>query len=83
MLSKCANPACAKRFRYFHEGKLFRMAVSVENGGDPEAGTKKSSDRIEFFWLCDQCRTELTLTFKVGMGVTTVPLAPATLAAAS
>ena len=83
MLSKCANPACAKRFRYFHEGKLFRMAVSAESDGDPGAGMKKSSERIEFFWLCDACKTELTLTFKVGMGVTTVNLLPATLAAAS
>jgi hypothetical protein len=83
MLSKCANPACSNRFRYFHEGKLFRMAVADENDYDSPAGMKKSSGRVEFFWLCDDCKTELTLTFQAGMGVTTVPLPPAALAAAS
>ena len=80
MLSKCANPACFNRFRYFHEGKLFRMAMP-SNGENATA--KKSTSHIEFFWLCDECKGELTLTFKAGIGVTTIPLPHATLAAAS
>jgi hypothetical protein len=83
MLSKCANPACSKRFRYFHEGKLFRMAVVADPDERLGSGVKKTSWRNEFFWLCDDCKTELTLTFKVGTGVIPVPLAGATFAAAS
>ncbi len=43
----------------------------------------KTSRRIEFFWLCDECKTELTLIFREGIGVTTVPLVRTQLAAAS
>ncbi|HEV7512051.1 MAG TPA: hypothetical protein VGO27_10150 [Candidatus Acidoferrum sp.] len=58
------------------------MAVVAESDHEhPDRGTRKSSGHIEFFWLCDECKTELTLTFKAGVGVTTIPLAA--LAAAS
>jgi hypothetical protein len=50
-------------------------------GADP--GMTKATSRIEFFWLCEECAPEMTLTFKPGVGVTTQPLARADLAAAS
>jgi hypothetical protein len=81
MLSKCANPACFNRFRYFHEGRLFRMAMP--SATDEPAAAKRSSSHIEFFWLCEDCKGELTLTFKAEVGVTTVPLTHHTLARAS
>ncbi len=92
MLSKCANPGCAARFRYLHEGRLFRMAVAgavtdhSTFGTDPgitDPGMKRDSHRIEFFWLCEECAPEMTLTFKPGVGVTTEPVVPTHLAAAS
>jgi hypothetical protein len=48
MLSKCANSACAKSFRYLHEGKLFWR--------EPGKGfIKNQICKGEWFWLCDQC----------------------------
>ena len=64
MLSKCANPACSKRFRYLHEGKLFLI--------EPEAGTTRAESRavrqdtgksraIHYVWLCSSCRRDMTV----------------------
>jgi len=62
MLSKCANPSCTASFRYFHQGKLFRMEVETS---DPDEAVLthagKSVRRAEFFWLCDRCATQMTL----------------------
>ncbi len=73
MLSKCANPGCSATFLYLHQGKLFRYE-SETNGPDPSA--KKPSQRIEFFWLCDDCAATMTLKYRKGAGVTAVPVAP-------
>jgi hypothetical protein len=78
VLSKCANPVCSAPFRYLHEGKLFRM--EMESGGhnatglgaDPEL--RKPGRRVEFFWLCDQCASRMTLSIAGGTRVTTKPL---------
>ncbi len=79
MLSKCANPDCPTSFRYLHEGKLFRidmkpgaaesLPTSITNGA-----AKKPPRRIEFFWLCQTCAAEMTLSFQEGHGVTVRPL---------
>ena len=75
MLSKCANPGCSASFLYLHQGKLFRL----ETGGngdvdvaDPQG--KHSSRRLEYFWLCDECASLMTVSFKKGVGVMTRPL---------
>jgi hypothetical protein len=83
MVSKCSNPDCSTSFRYLHEGKLFRMAVADASNPLTDAGTKKISRHIEFFWLCEQCAPEMTLTFKPGIGVTALPLPRSHAAAAS
>jgi hypothetical protein len=83
MLSKCANSACSNSFRYFHQGKLFRMAMPAENHAEGGTAAKKSASHIEFFWLCEECRLEMTVIFKPGVGVTTQPLPPGRMAAAS
>ena len=59
MLSKCANPPCSASFRYFRQGKLFR--VETEPSG--MVPTAKASARSEFFWLCDDCASHLTLEY--------------------
>jgi hypothetical protein len=69
MLSKCANPSCSASFRYFHQGKLFRMETAEEDGNISEYGTMmvrdatKTGRRAEFFWLCDRCAREMTLVY--------------------
>ncbi len=72
MLSKCANPGCPAPFLYLHQGRLFRL----DTGSEESSGqvTQRTSQSLEFFWLCDECAAKLTLSFKKGVGVTTVPL---------
>lgn len=78
MLSKCANPACSQPFRYLRDGKLFEIETNV--GPDNSvAGEKKTSRRVEFFWLCGQCSTELMVINDKIQGVITIPI-PAHLA---
>jgi hypothetical protein len=72
MLSKCANPGCPAPFLYLHEGKLFRLDTGIENPAGQSA--KKTVRNLEFFWLCDECAAKLTLSYKKGVGITTVPL---------
>ncbi len=74
MLSKCANPACPSPFLYLHEGKLFRIHIDNSTtaseptvGMDPQA--KKPVRRVEFFWLCQECSTKMTVSFEEGAGV--------------
>jgi hypothetical protein len=75
MVSKCANPGCSANFLYLHQGKLFRL----DWGDDPRMGVadpqgKNSSRHIEYFWLCDDCASVMTVSFKKGVGITTQPL---------
>ena len=79
MVSKCANPECTARFRYFHNGQLFRLDTPSKSHGEDEMN--KHVSRLEFFWLCDECAGKLTLTFEAGTGVSVHPkLAHATAA---
>jgi hypothetical protein len=73
MLSKCANPSCSNSFLYLHDGKLFRMDVIAENEA-PRAEGKKHSQRIEYFWLCNECAASMTLRYRDGSGVVAIPL---------
>ena len=71
MLSKCANPACSRPFRYLREGKLFEIdSTQME---EPVSG-KKPVRRVEFFWLCGDCSAELTVINDQEKGVITVPI---------
>ena len=78
MLSKCANPGCSASFLYLHQGKLFRLETNG-NGDDADVDVadphgKNSSRRLEYFWLCDDCSSLMTVSFKKGVGVTVRPL---------
>jgi hypothetical protein len=61
MLHKCANPECTRPFRRLTEGKLFLV----------ESPNRR---RAEYYWLCDDCASVLTLTFEAGRGMITVPI---------
>lgn len=80
MVSKCANPECATPFRYFHQGKLFRLETATGFDRRKEMGVdsdlKKPMRRVEFFWLCDVCAREMTLVSEKGVGVTVRPRLP-------
>jgi hypothetical protein len=79
MLSKCANPECTAPFHYLREGKLFQIDTSA---GTPQSPGPQLLDKgkplhhIEYFWLCGQCCSIMTLAFHRGKGVVTVPLRP-------
>jgi len=76
MVSKCANPGCATAFRYFHTGRLFRIETLVASGGrEPgyENGMKRPGPHLEFYWLCDDCASRMTLAFERGVGVSVRP----------
>ena len=40
------------------------------------ARERKPSRRLEFFWLCGECSSSMTLAFQKGRGVVAVPNAP-------
>lgn len=78
MVSKCANPDCAAPFRYFHQGKLFRLETQAGPDrrramGDDE-GAQKRLRRLEFYWLCEKCSSNMTLVSEKGIGVSVRPL---------
>jgi hypothetical protein len=71
MLSKCANPSCAARFRYLHEGKLFRF----ETDSEAKLGqVEKHKRRIEYYWLCSACCSAMSLRYDGTNGLRTVPI---------
>ena len=71
MLSKCANPACSARFRYLHQGRIFK----VERGAVLSGPNGSSIRKIEHFWLCELCTQTLEVVLENG-AVTTRPLQP-------
>lgn len=78
MVSKCANPNCSKLFRYLHEGKLFHIdmpCVAEKSSFSPDDEYQRKPPRhAEFFWLCNECAEQMTLNYRRGFGVRTVPL---------
>jgi hypothetical protein len=82
MLSKCANPDCLNPFLYLHQGKLFRLDTADKDTSDQDKAdqdaaaqsTQKMAQNLEFFWLCHDCSAKLTLRYRKGAGVVTVPL---------
>ena len=76
MLAKCANPTCSTPLIYLREGKVFM----VENPADqkirlqgPILAKPKPAARVEHFWLCGPCSTEMTLAYDPVRGVTVTP----------
>jgi hypothetical protein len=86
MISKCANPDCFAHFLYLHEGKLFRVLHQASDGSGSQAGddhfmSKKCVARVEFFWLCPECATRMTIKYEKGTGIVVRPKAIALRAA--
>lgn len=74
MLSKCANPICSASFRRISEGKLFYLEATRRPAPAKLAeGGKRPVKRVEHFWLCGPCSTQVTLSFDSDRGMLTVP----------
>jgi hypothetical protein len=54
MIAKCCNPSRDAVFRYLYYGRVFVLA------NDPAVGIE-TSKRPEYFWLCQQCSSKMTL----------------------
>ena len=74
VLHKCANPACFVPFRKLRQGKLFLVETEpFERSTLRRADWRgQPANRIEYYWLCDQCAFALTLSYEKGRGVVTV-----------
>lgn len=78
MLSRCANPQCGKPFLRLREGRLFL----VETDGMPKSGEMtltpsmraRQQQRVERYWLCDECAARWTLVYDRQHGVSLAPL---------
>jgi len=76
MLTKCANPSCSTPLVYLREGKIFMMEAAAQPVADnPKTVAAKSAFRIEHFWLCGPCSSQLTLAWDRERGVQVVPKA--------
>lgn len=77
MLHKCANPACTIPFG-LRQGKFFQVETGAFSASIARPSTAnrriRSPRRLEYYWLCDECCSVLTLTFEKGRGMITVPL---------
>ena len=62
MVTKCANPSCGAPFQYFRSGKLFLIELPRVSSGAGHGNARGTNKRIEYFWLCDRCSSELTVT---------------------
>ena len=91
MLSKCANPECSAKFRYLHDGKVFRVdfeehphllttPISRTVGTPigivgPKLFSREGPRSPEYFWLCSVCSEQMTLATDSG-SVVLLPLPP-------
>ena len=75
VLHKCANPNCTNRFRKLSQGKLFLVDTQpLEQSAVRRARMRsRPAQRVEYYWLCDQCAFALTLSYEKGRGVIAVP----------
>ena len=81
MLAKCANPSCSTPLVYLREGKIFMIESGLQSSGSKSKTTvaaplqlaSKAQNRVEHFWLCGPCSSEMTLTFDRQQGVQVVP----------
>lgn len=75
MLAKCANPSCSTPLIYLREGKIFIIENHLQSQAQPDGpSASQPAARVEHFWLCGPCSTEMTITYD-GSGVAVVPKA--------
>lgn len=77
MVGKCVNSSCGTSFRYFHEGKLFRVEIRIPQPDSARFGRDLSDNfvrQVKWYWLCGRCSREMTLKVEKGGDVVTTPL---------
>lgn len=62
VVNKCANPSCGASFRYLRGGKLFLLDLHRPSFGSGPGSAPVEKRAVEYFWLCDRCSSELTVT---------------------
>lgn len=87
MLAKCANPNCSNEFHYLRKGRVFQVVVDAVKGplpfGPRLIADPKGPQRIEHYWLCDECAATMTLAVDRQRGIVTIPSTPQTFRAAA
>jgi len=68
MLDKCANPACSATFRRLRDGRIFVIEVEIE------AQDIASGRQLRYFWLCNSCRSTMTVIVDRDKRVQVLPL---------
>lgn len=71
MVAQCANPRCGVPFRYLRQGRLFLVERRNGNGNGNSKGHRPTT-RLEYFWLCSECASHLTLTTEQDSGLVQV-----------
>lgn len=80
MLSKCLNQNCSATFQYLTQGRLYRIDFTdarrkrARSGKQIIPSNRSKSDRVEHFWLCDNCAASLTIELNEDGTVRLVPL---------
>ena len=69
MVSQCANPTCAAPFRYLRQGKIFLVEHRKWDGN---GNGSRSGGKVEFFYLCSDCASRLTLERELASGLVRV-----------
>jgi hypothetical protein len=72
MVSKCSNPACSASFRYLHSGRLYRFDTMHKHSGDGYCASPMN--KVEFYWLCENCMPRFTLVADSAVGTRVVAL---------
>ncbi len=70
MEHRCANPLCSQVLRPFSEGKFFIFERPLEYPGEPG----DSSHDAEYFWLCQDCASIMTIISDKGREPTVICL---------
>jgi hypothetical protein len=70
MLDKCANPSCSAVFRSLRDGKVFVTEVEP----DYQSGISGHGLQRQYFWLCNSCCRNMTVTVEKGKMAQVVPL---------
>jgi hypothetical protein len=74
VLDKCANPDCPNAFRQLSQGKLFVVETGPVIISNTRLWNRRTSRRVEHYWLCDDCASVMTLSYEKGRGIKAVPL---------
>ncbi len=75
MVSKCANPQCSAPFRYWGQGRLYRLDLSEHPGrmqAHEESGVLNAHN-VEHFWLCGACAQRMSLALDRSGHLVTIP----------